>query len=140
VVEQLRKQLAERLGREERAAKALRELVQEKEEEYDWAVRIDGEEEDGDEGDGDRAAAAAAVGGLANEDDDDLFGDDEDVKIIEAPGPASASAVQGGQKSSAGAATTTESMARNPREGWSVADYVRYMDTGKAPTAKVAAA
>lgn len=148
VVEALRRKLEERLKREEGAAKGLRELVQEKEEEYDWGMRIDetGEGEEGEGGKGETAGEKGQGAGKVEEDeDDDLFGDDEDIKIIEPPAGAAAAAQAGAgagtgtsvQQTGSGFTAVGEPKLQNPRAGWSVADYVRYMDTGKAPASLV---
>ena len=139
IVQALRERLAERLKREEGAAKRLREVVQEKEEEYDWGMRID--EEGADDGAQGGEAKGEAAG---DEDEDDLFGDDGEVQIITPPAAATASTGTAGAKAPAasaqgpgeGAGTIGAGVAAappNPRAGWSTADYIKYMDTGRIP-------
>ena len=145
VVEALRKKLEERLKREEGAAKRLRELVQGKEEEYDWGMRIDETGDGEEEAEGDKAEEKGHGTGKGEEDEDeDLFGDDEDIKIIEPPAAAAAAQAGGGagtgtsvKQTGSGSTAVGEPKLQNPRAGWSVADYVRFMDTGKAPASLV---
>jgi hypothetical protein len=96
--------LKDRLSRESRIAKSLVESIEEKLGEVDWAMRVDQTEEGED-------------GSLFGDDDDDDNDDgaDEAAKVEEqatiggaAPGP-------------------------NPREGWTIQDYVKYMETGISP-------
>jgi hypothetical protein len=99
-----------RLEREGRISDGLRGALERAGEEYEWGMRVDGGEDDEDAGDGKKG----------EEDDDDLFGDDDEE--TEEVG-----------KSKEQGETGKKVVAPNPREGWRVADYVRYMDTGAGP-------
>lgn len=133
LVHALRERLVDRLKREEGAAKRLREVVQEKEEEYDWAMRIDDEVLDGDG----QAERKGGEGVTKDEDEEDLFGDDEEVQIIPPSGTAKeAKAVKA--ENGGGAATGAAAATPNPRSGWTTADYIKYMDTGRIPPSATA--
>jgi hypothetical protein len=82
--------LRDRLGREGGRSKGLKDEIERRREEVDWAMRVD--EEEGEDG--------------------SLFGEEE-----------------GGVKEEEKA----EVMAPNPREGWTIQDYVKYMETGIPP-------
>lgn len=104
--------LRERLGREKNMADAVREEIGRREEEVDWGMRIVVGDE-GTEGDGE--------GGGDGE--DDLFGEDEDEEM-------------GGEGKKVGDQATGQGEGEglwNPREGWTVVDYVRFMESGKQP-------
>lgn len=98
-----------RLEREGRIADNLRGALERSGEEYEWGMRVEGGDDEPEEsGDGKK------------EDEDDLFGDDEDdMEEVGKP----KETVDEGKKVAV----------PNPREGWRVADYVRYMDTGVGP-------
>jgi hypothetical protein len=104
--------LRERLGREKNMADAVREEIGRREEEVDWGMRIVVGDE-GTEGDGE--------GGGDGE--DDLFGEDEDEEM-------------GGEGKKVGDQAKGQGEGEglwNPREGWTVVDYVRFMESGKQP-------
>lgn len=103
--------LKDRLGRESRIAKDLVTSIEEKLGEVDWTMRVD-QEDEGEDG--------------------SLFGDDggdggdeegEGIKESKSEDPAG-----GAKEQEDGAAP-----APNPREGWTIQDYVKYMETGKPP-------
>lgn len=104
--------LRERLGREKNMADAVREEIGRREEVVDWGMRIVVGDE-GTEGDGE--------GGGDGE--DDLFGEDEDEEM-------------GGEGKKVGDQAKGQGEGEglwNPREGWTVVDYVRFMESGKQP-------
>jgi hypothetical protein len=85
--------LRDRLEREGGRSKGLKDEIETRREEVDWAMRVD--EEEGEDG--------------------SLFGDDE----VE----------EGGAK-----AEKSGEIAPNPREGWTIQDYVKFMETGIPPS------
>jgi hypothetical protein len=107
-----------RLEREGRIADGLRAQIETCSEEYEWGMRVDGGDEDVGEGDKDDKA-----------EDDDLFGEDEDEPEGSAKGQGKE--VEGQGEGVDG--NTAQTLAPNPREAWTIADYVRYMDTGSEP-------
>jgi hypothetical protein len=96
-LDRLEGRLKDRLERESGRARGLRDEIERKREEVDWAMRVD--EEEGEDG--------------------SLFGDDED----EAEGDK--------DDTMAGNEEKPETIP-NPREGWTIQDYVKYMETGIA--------
>ncbi|KAL7420870.1 hypothetical protein Q5752_004824 [Cryptotrichosporon argae] len=110
--------LRTRTAREgQRAQALLREIVR-REDEVDWAMRIRDDDDDegegeGEGGDGAEVASKREDGDGDGDGDDDLFGeDDEGDAVMAAPVAAKAA---------------------NPREGWNLADYLRYMEKGVGP-------
>lgn len=89
----LETRLRDRLKRERGRAKGLKDEIEERKDEVDWGMRVDVEDEEGEDG--------------------SLFGDDEEEE---------------GEK-----AVPATVPAPNPREGWTIQDYVRYMEKGIAP-------
>lgn len=90
--------LKDRLEREGGRARGLKDEIERKREEVDWAMRVD--EEEGEDG--------------------SLFGDDEvdeqdkDETMAEGDKPEAVKELP------------------NPREGWTIQDYVKHMETGIA--------
>lgn len=107
--------LRARLGREGRIADGLRGVLETSGEEYEWGMRVDGGEADEEQEEGGKGESKG------DEEEDDLFGEDED-DMVEVVKPS-----EGKQEAE------VKKLAPNPREGWRVADYVRYMDTGEGP-------
>lgn len=107
----LERNLRGRLQRESKRARAITEEIDKQAEEVDWVMRV-GEEEEGEEEGGE-------VGDEG--DDEDLFGDEDDEDQGDKRGKVK------GQKEE------EEVKLPNPREGWSIGDYVTFMDTGKEP-------
>jgi hypothetical protein len=91
----LETRLRDRLKRERGRAKGLKDEIEERKDEVDWGMRVDVEDEEGEDG--------------------SLFGDDEEEE---------------GKKAVPAAIPVP---APNPREGWTIQDYVRYMEKGIAP-------
>jgi hypothetical protein len=60
------------------------------------------------------AAEGEEDGEKKDEEEDDLFGEEEETEEVKA-------------------AQAAKQLAPNPREGWKIADYMRYMDTGVSP-------
>lgn len=81
--------LERRLKKEETTAEALERFIEETAEEYDWELRVDKVDEDGE---------------------DDLFDEPPEEQAEEE--------------------VAVEKVLPNPREGWEVKDYVRFLDTG----------
>jgi hypothetical protein len=102
--------LVDRLKREKGRAKGLKGEIEGRMDEVDWVMRVD-EEEEGEDG--------------------SLFGDDEDEDEDE--GDQAKAEADVGAKAQTGTETKT---APNPREGWTIQDYVKFMETG-IPPAKV---
>jgi hypothetical protein len=94
----LETRLRDRLKRERGRAKGMKDEIEERKDEVDWGMRVDVEDEEGEDG--------------------SLFGDDEEEEQGE-------KAVQ--------ATISIPVPAPNPREGWTIQDYVRYMEKGIAP-------
>ena len=107
-LEALEGRLKARFGRESRIAKGLVETIDEKLAEVDWVMRVDQTEEEGEDG--------------------SLFGDDEETEGGDGVKETKTEDTAGGAKE--------ETSAPNPREGWTIQDYVKYMETGKPPPAQ----
>lgn len=102
-LDRLEGRLKDRLEREAGRARGLKDEIERKREEVDWAMRVD--EEEGEDG--------------------SLFGDDDE------------DGSEGGDKDEAmaGSETKAEPVKEipNPREGWTIQDYIKYMETGTKP-------
>jgi len=99
-LDRLEGRLKDRLERESGRARGLRDEIDRKRKEVDWAMRVD--EEEGEDG------------SLFGDDEDEAEGDKDDTmagKEEEKPEPETIP---------------------NPREGWTIQDYVKYMETGIA--------
>jgi hypothetical protein len=92
-LDRLEGRLKDRLERESGRARGLRDEIERKREEVDWAMRVD--EEEGEDGDDEEEAKG--------DKDDTMAGNEEKPETIP-----------------------------NPREGWTIQDYVKYMETGIA--------
>ena len=95
------------MTRESNKARAVREEIAQREEEVNWTMRIGENDEQGQDGEGEDG-----------EEEEDLFGDNDEVDEA---------GVQEGEGKGDGAM-------ENPRKGWTVKDYVRFMGTGVEPT------
>lgn len=110
-LDHLEQRLRDRLKRESGRAKSLIMEVERKSAEVDWTMRVD--EEEGDEDDG------SLFGGGGSEDGDGEGGSDGAGTKL--PG-------ESGQDEG----TSAPLPAANPREGWTIQDYVRFMETGNS--------
>lgn len=107
-LEGLERRLKDRLKREGERAQSLIEEVDNRAAEVDWTMRVN-EEEEGDDG--------------------SLFGGESDGE--------DPTAGKGKSGEEAGGPTTNQAKELpqpNPREGWTIQDYVKYMESGIAPT------
>ncbi|ORY31244.1 hypothetical protein BCR39DRAFT_587576 [Naematelia encephala] len=117
------RRLEERLSRESITAKKILEEIQTREDEVDWTMRIGGDDDaqgDGDD-ENDNDNGKDKDKDKEDDEDEDLFGDNDDEPVVVVPAD--------GKK---------EPLPPNPRDGWTLADYGRYMDTGKEPIRQVA--
>jgi hypothetical protein len=104
----------------------IKDMIDQVEEEYEWDTRIGGDEEGEEDAVGEEVEQGAK-GDKIEEDDDDLFGDDGD----DADDPV---IVTSQSQSKAQSKEAKEPKApSNPRPGWNLVDYVRFMDTGVEP-------
>jgi hypothetical protein len=104
----------------------IKDMIDQVEEEYEWDTRIGGDEEGEEDAVGEEVEQGAK-GDKIEEDDDDLFGDDGD----DADDPV---IVDSQSQSKAQSKEAKEPKApSNPRPGWNLVDYVRFMDTGVEP-------
>ena len=113
----LSRELRDRLGRESQRAEVMREEIDRKDGEMDWEMRIldDTAEEEGSAA-GQKEEKEAAK-------DDDLFGEDDIVMVDPPDGTSSKKQV------------APKAVEKDPQEGWKLADYLAYMDTGRMPRA-----
>jgi len=123
--------LKRRLGRENEMSRGILEEAERVSAEMDWELRI------GDDGEGEEEEAVDEVKvekvDKGGEEDEDLFGDDDDdddIVMIDPPPSVKTEnmATKGKEKNA------EKGKSPNPREGWTVVDYVRFMETGKRPT------
>lgn len=98
--------------------KAMKEEIERRAEEVDWAMRVD-EAEEGDDYEDDEPAAAPTKDKDEIVDDDDLFGSDEDESMEAVPAADTASARH-----------SKEQQTSVSRATWKVTDFVKLMDTG----------
>ena len=104
-LDRLEGRLKARLEREGGRARGLKDEIERKREEVDWLMRVD-EEEEGEDG------------SLFGDDEDDGEGGDKDEAMPDGMGKDKVEPVNG---------------APNPREGWTIQDYVKFMETGTEP-------
>ena len=104
-----KRELNARLERESHRAQAVKMAIERTEEEVDWEMRIGvGSDDEDEENEGRDEEEGEGHG--------HLFGDEPEVVMKE-----------GGEQE------PIKVKVPNPREGWMLADYIRYMDTGKKP-------
>ncbi|WWC98479.1 hypothetical protein V866_005370 [Kwoniella sp. B9012] len=123
-LELLKRQLRERLNRENLKIDVIKREIERREEEVDWAMRIgeDDEEEEEEE--------KKEEGQGQGEEEDDLFGGDDDdatdePMVIDVDAHAEKSNVPQPEKDKG----------QGDGEGsWKVEDYLKFMDTGKLPS------
>jgi hypothetical protein len=116
-----------RLKREDETVKGILGEVERISGEMDWELRIEDDLEG--EVEGEDGVQGQEAGGKekekADEDYEDLFGDSEDDDVVMVDPPSKP--LQNEPSS------TERTKLLNPREGWTVTDYVVYMDSGRQP-------
>lgn len=119
-LEDLRRRILLIMERDGMKAKAMKEEIDRRAEEVDWAMRVD-EVEEGDDYEDDEIAVAPTKGNDETRDDDDLFGsDDESMEAVPAADTASTRHSKE-QQTSMSCAT------------WKPTDFVKFMDSGAQP-------
>lgn len=117
-LEDLRRRILLIMERDGTKVKAMKEEIERRAEEVDWAMRVD-EAEEGDDYEDDEPAAAPTKDKDEIVDDDDLFGSDDDESMEAVPAVDTASARH-----------SKEQQTSVSRATWKVTDFVKLMDTG----------
>ncbi|WVQ63386.1 uncharacterized protein L199_001539 [Kwoniella botswanensis] len=123
-LELLKRQLRERLNRENLKIDVIKREIERREEEVDWAMRIGEDDEEEEE------EKEKEDGEGEGEEEDDLFGGDDDdatdePMVIDVDAHAEKSNVP----------QPEEDKGQGEGEGsWKVEDYLKFMDTGKLPS------
>ncbi|KJE04002.1 hypothetical protein I311_02133 [Cryptococcus gattii NT-10] len=117
-LEDLRRRILLIMERDGTKVKAMKEEIERRAEEVDWAMRVD-EAEEGDDYEDDEPAAAPTKDKDEIVDDDDLFGSDDDESMEAVPAVDTASARH-----------SKEQQTSVSRATWKVTDFFKLMDTG----------